>query len=57
MNVLPDEMPQGVSQPARFVFVAERLAELEAVKSTYPGGTTTEVTAPDGRVLVTIYDW
>ena len=57
VDVLPGEMPVGVSRPARFAFVAERLAELQAVQSAYPGGTTTELTAPDGRVLVTIYDW
>lgn len=56
-NVLPGEMPQEVSRPARFVFVAERLAELGAVKSAYPGGTTIDVTAPDGRVLAVVYDW
>ncbi len=57
VNVLPGEMPQAVSRPARFVFVVERLAELESVKSAYPGGTTIDVTAPDGRVLAVIYDW
>ncbi|MGC9394378.1 MAG: glycosyltransferase family 39 protein [Anaerolineae bacterium] len=57
VNVLPGEMPQGLTRPVRFAFVAERLAELQAVQAAYPGGTTTELTAPDGRVLVTIYDW
>ncbi|MEJ5312284.1 MAG: glycosyltransferase family 39 protein [Anaerolineae bacterium] len=57
VNVLPGEMPQAVSRPARFVFVVERLAELEAVRAAYPGGTKVEVTAPDGRVLAVVYDW
>jgi len=57
MNVLPGEMPEGVSRPARFVFVVGRLAELHAVQAAYPGGVTVEVTAPDGRVLAVVYDW
>ncbi|MBN2389813.1 MAG: glycosyltransferase family 39 protein [Anaerolineae bacterium] len=57
VDVMPGAMPGAVSSPARFVFIAERLTELQAVKSAYPGGTTTELTAPDGRMLVTIYDW
>lgn len=57
MNVLPGEMPDAVSRPARFVFVVERLGELQAVQAAYPGGVKVEVTAPGGRVLAVVYDW
>jgi 4-amino-4-deoxy-L-arabinose transferase-like glycosyltransferase len=57
VDVLPGEIPEAASHPARFVFVADRLAELQAVKSAYPGGMTIDVTAPDGRVLAVVYDW
>ncbi len=57
VDVLPGEMPEAVSRPARFVFVAERLGDREAVQLAYPGGVFTEVTAPDGRVLAVVYDW
>ena len=57
IDVMPGEIPAAISGPARFVFVGERLAELERVQAAYPGGGTTEVTAPDGRVLAVVYDW
>lgn len=57
MDVMPGEMPDTASRPARFVFIGERLSELEAVQSAYPGGVKTEVTAPDGRMLTVVYDW
>jgi len=57
VNVFPGEMPEAVNRPARFVFVVERLAELQAVQAAYPGGTKVEVTAPGGRVLAVVYDW
>jgi 4-amino-4-deoxy-L-arabinose transferase-like glycosyltransferase len=57
MDVLPGEMPAQVSFPARFIFAGGRFRELDAVQIAYPGGVVTEVKAPDGRVLATIYDW
>ncbi|MBN1874472.1 MAG: hypothetical protein JXA33_09605 [Anaerolineae bacterium] len=56
-NVLPDELPQAVVSPARFVFVQERLNELEGILALYPGGDVTQLYAPNGRSLALIYDW
>jgi hypothetical protein len=56
-NVEPSTGPQGVERPARFVFVPERAAELEAVQRAYPGGEVTELRSPHGRLLALIYDW
>ncbi|HOT90066.1 MAG TPA: glycosyltransferase family 39 protein [Anaerolineae bacterium] len=57
VDVFPDEIPKSVIEPARFVFVRERLSEFDAVQSAYPGGTVAEVMSADGRVLALIYDW
>jgi 4-amino-4-deoxy-L-arabinose transferase-like glycosyltransferase len=57
VDVQLGEMPGMVSRPARFVFVGERVNELQAVQAAYPGGVAAQVTSPDGRVLAVVYDW
>jgi len=57
MDVQLGEMPGDVVALARFVFVNDRLGELPGVQLAYPGGVVTEVSADDGRVVMTVYDW
>jgi 4-amino-4-deoxy-L-arabinose transferase-like glycosyltransferase len=45
------------TDPARFAFVPERADELAAVQVRYPGGAEARITAPDGRLLMLLYDW
>ncbi len=56
-DVDPETLPADVVRPARFVFVPERAAELEAVQRAYPGGEVTELRSPHDRLLAIIYDW
>jgi hypothetical protein len=45
-------------QSARFVFLPQRLDELEAVRARYPGGeATTTRSKADGRLLYVLYEW
>jgi hypothetical protein len=46
-----------VAHPARFAFVPERMDELEGVRARYPGGAERRITAPDGKLLMLVYDW
>jgi hypothetical protein len=57
VNVKPEEVPTGITAPARFAFVAGRTDELLQVQSRYPGGEIHRVLAPDQRVLALVYDW
>lgn len=55
---VPDgDVPLEVADPARFAFVPERAYQLVIVEALYPGGQSAELTSPDGRLLMVLYDW
>jgi len=60
VDVLPgtDELPQpDLNRGARFVFLPERLEELETVRAQYPGGVETPVYSnADSRLLYVLYE-
>ncbi len=56
-DVPPEQIPEGVTRPARFVFVFDRTATLDDVRQRYPGGEVTTLEADDDRLLAVIYDW
>ncbi len=56
-----EDVPQGkvpvtLSGPARFAVMPERAADLGLIRERYPGGVETELNAPDGRLLMVVYD-
>ncbi len=55
-NVLPEQFPDDITLPARFVFIDARVTDLDTVQRLYPGGVLYEIGAPDGRLLATVYD-
>ena len=57
VNVEPDESPETVSSPARYVFASERADELDPFIAAHPGGVVSRVAAADGRTLAMIYDF
>lgn len=57
-DVPPEELyPEDwwIEGPTRFMFLPERLAELEAVREDYPGGSYREIRDKDGRLLFAVY--
>jgi hypothetical protein len=56
-DVTPDGLPLNITAPARFVVVPERIEELAVVRALYPGGAEVQLRAPDGRLLMVVYDW
>jgi hypothetical protein len=56
-DVEPGALPAGIVRPARFAVVPERIAEVGTLRARFPGGTETELRAPDGRLLMVVYDW
>jgi hypothetical protein len=57
IDVAQGELPTGVGAPARFVVVPERSEQMTDIRSLWPGGVETELYAPDGRLLMWLYDW
>ncbi len=57
VDIEPDEVPEGVTPPARFIFVPQRAEEVERVKALYPGGRTVDLRTEQGERLAVIYEW
>ncbi len=56
VDVAQGELPAAVEAPARFAVVPERSEQMADIRARWPGGTETELHAPDGRLLIRIYD-
>ncbi len=52
-----EALPPDLVGPIRFAIVPERAGELMDVRVLYPGGEEIALRAPDGRLLMWIYDW
>ena len=50
------KVPITISGPARFAVIPERVLDLELIHQRFPGGVQTELHAPDGRLLMVVYD-
>ncbi len=57
VNVLPEDPLPSPPAPARFAFVPSRAGELSKISAAYPNGQRTEILAPDGRLMMVLYDW
>ena len=50
-----DGPPPELTGPTLFAFVPERLSELDLVRASFPDGTMTVSTLPDGEEILTTY--
>jgi len=57
VNVLPEDPLPAAPKPARFAFTPNRVGELAEVEAQHPHGQLAEIRAPDGRLLMFLYDW
>jgi hypothetical protein len=56
-DVPPEQIPENVTRPARFIFVFDRTAALDQVQQRYPGGEVSTIEGRDDQLLAVIYDW